>query len=52
VPAYVVAHDAVLVEIAETRPSSETALAAIKGMGPAKVERYGAEILAIVARSR
>jgi DNA helicase-2/ATP-dependent DNA helicase PcrA len=51
VPAYVIAHDAVLVSIAESRPGSETALEAVKGMGPAKVERYGKDILAIVARS-
>ena len=51
VPAYVVAHDALLVAIAEARPSSETALEAVKGMGPTKVERYGKDILAIVAAS-
>jgi DNA helicase-2/ATP-dependent DNA helicase PcrA len=50
VPAYVVAHDALLVEIAAARPRSATALQSIKGMGPAKVERYGDDILALIAR--
>jgi DNA helicase-2/ATP-dependent DNA helicase PcrA len=49
-PAYVVAHDATLAEIAAARPRSPTALQGVKGMGPAKVDRYGAEILAIVGR--
>ena len=49
VPAYVVAHDAMLLAIAEARPSSIAALRRIKGMGPQKLERYGPDILAIVA---
>jgi DNA helicase-2/ATP-dependent DNA helicase PcrA len=51
VPAYVVAWDTMLVAIAEARPGSATALARVKGMGPAKLERYGDEILTIVARA-
>jgi DNA helicase-2/ATP-dependent DNA helicase PcrA len=51
VPAYVVAHDSMLLAIAEARPASATALARVKGMGPMKLERYGDQILAIVARS-
>ena len=50
VPAYVVAHDALLVEIVEQRPGSAAALRRVKGMGPAKLDRYGDEILAILAR--
>ncbi|NJD27921.1 MAG: ATP-dependent DNA helicase UvrD2, partial [Chloroflexi bacterium] len=49
-PAYIVAHDALLRAIAEARPASATALERVKGMGPAKVERYGEEILSIVGR--
>jgi DNA helicase-2/ATP-dependent DNA helicase PcrA len=49
VPAYVVAHDAMLFAIAEVRPQSLTALARVKGMGPAKLERYGEDILRIVS---
>jgi DNA helicase-2/ATP-dependent DNA helicase PcrA len=52
VPAYVVAHDSLLVAIAEARPGSATALARVSGIGPAKLERYGDEILALVARSK
>jgi DNA helicase-2/ATP-dependent DNA helicase PcrA len=49
VPAYVVAHDAMLAAIAELRPGSLAALRRIKGMGPVKLERYGPEILEVVA---
>jgi DNA helicase-2/ATP-dependent DNA helicase PcrA len=48
VPAYVVAHDTTLAAIAEARPGSAAALRRVRGMGPAKLERYGAEILAVV----
>ncbi len=50
VPAYVIAHDATLAAIAEARPRSIPALRRVRGMGPAKLERYGDEILASVAR--
>jgi DNA helicase-2/ATP-dependent DNA helicase PcrA len=49
VPAYVVFHDATLAEIAEERPASRAALAAISGVGPTKLERYADEVLALVA---
>jgi ATP-dependent DNA helicase RecQ len=48
-PAYVVFHDATLAAIAATRPASEAELRAVPGIGPAKLERYGAEVLAAVA---
>jgi DNA helicase-2/ATP-dependent DNA helicase PcrA len=48
VPAYVVATDATLTAIAERRPSTEGDLLAVPGIGPAKVSKYGVEILAIV----
>ena len=48
VPPYVIFHDAVLHQIAETRPSSLGELAQIAGVGPAKLERYGADVLALV----
>jgi superfamily II DNA helicase RecQ len=48
VPAYVVAHDATLAAIAEARPRSAAALRRVHGMGPARLERYGDEILAVV----
>jgi DNA helicase-2/ATP-dependent DNA helicase PcrA len=48
-PAYVIAHDATLAAIAEQKPRSAAALRRVKGMGPTKVERYGEEILAVIA---
>jgi len=49
VPAYLIAHTSVLEAIAASRPMDDQALAAIRGLGPAKIEHYGAEIVAIVA---
>jgi len=46
VPPYVVFHDTVLRAIADVRPSSLGELAQISGVGPAKLERYGDEVLA------
>ncbi len=46
VPAYGVCQDVTLRAIAATRPSSSEAMLAITGMGPARVEHYGVEILA------
>jgi DNA helicase-2/ATP-dependent DNA helicase PcrA len=49
VPAYVVFHDSVLQAIAAARPATIGELAQISGVGPAKLERYGKELLALVA---
>ena len=49
VPAYVILTDASLVALAEQRPGDEEGLLAISGIGPDKVRRYGAELLALVA---
>jgi DNA helicase-2/ATP-dependent DNA helicase PcrA len=49
VPAYVVFHDATLAAIAERRPSDWADLAGIPGIGPAKLDRYGDEVLAVLA---
>jgi DNA helicase-2/ATP-dependent DNA helicase PcrA len=51
VPAFVVAHDTTLAAIADIRPRTLPALRRVRGMGPAKLERYGVEILAIVEGS-
>jgi len=48
VPAYVVLHDRTMEEIAAIKPASEADLAVISGIGPAKLENYGEEILAVV----
>ncbi|NLV57037.1 MAG: ATP-dependent DNA helicase UvrD2 [Acidimicrobiales bacterium] len=48
VPAYVVASDATLRAIAERAPADRGTLARVPGIGPAKLDRYGDEILALV----
>jgi DNA helicase-2/ATP-dependent DNA helicase PcrA len=48
VPPYVVFHDAVLHAIAERQPASLGELAQIAGVGPAKLDRYGADVLGIL----
>lgn len=48
VPAYVIFHDATLVAMAMARPATLNALGEIPGMGRTKVERYGANVLAVV----
>jgi len=50
VPAYVVFTDATLVAIAESVPASPAELGRISGIGPAKLDRYGSEVLEICAR--
>jgi ATP-dependent DNA helicase RecQ len=48
VPTYVVAELALLRRIAAARPQTEDELRAIRGMGPKRLARYGAAILALV----
>ena len=48
VPAYVVFPDRTLAEIAVRRPKSQHAMADIRGVGPAKLERYAARFLEVV----
>jgi DNA helicase-2/ATP-dependent DNA helicase PcrA len=45
----VVFTDATLIAICETQPGSKEELAGIPGIGPAKLERFGDEVLAIVS---
>jgi len=49
VPAYVVFHNSTLAEIAERRPQTIAELASVPGVGPAKLERYGRELLDALA---
>jgi ATP-dependent DNA helicase RecQ len=49
VPAYVIFHDRTLAAIADARPRDWADLAAISGVGPAKLDRYAEEIIALVA---
>jgi DNA helicase-2/ATP-dependent DNA helicase PcrA len=49
VPPYVVFHDSVLHQIAASYPQSLGELSQIAGVGPAKLDRYGDELLALLA---
>jgi DNA helicase-2/ATP-dependent DNA helicase PcrA len=49
VPAYVVFNDRTLAELVARTPRTLAELAAVPGIGPAKLERYGAELLAQLA---
>ena len=49
VPPYVIFHDTTLAAIARRRPATVDALAKISGVGQAKLERYGADVLRVVA---
>jgi DNA helicase II / ATP-dependent DNA helicase PcrA len=48
VPAYVVFHNSTLAEIAGRRPQSLSELAAVPGVGPTKLERFGGDVLAVL----
>jgi superfamily II DNA helicase RecQ len=49
VPAYLVLHDRTLLALAEARPQNPNELLVIDGIGPAKVERFGEELLRLCA---
>lgn len=49
VPAYVVFHDRTLAELANRRPRTRAGLGAVPGVGPAKMDRYGGELLEVLA---
>ncbi len=48
VPAFVVFHDSTLAAIASRRPRTLSDLLKVSGVGPAKLERYGQEVLAVL----
>lgn len=48
-PAYIVASDQALRALARERPRNTEELLEVHGFGPAKVERYGADFLAVIA---
>jgi len=52
VPPYVIFHDKTLVEIARSKPRDLDGLAGISGIGARKLERYGRELLAVLASNR
>jgi DNA helicase-2/ATP-dependent DNA helicase PcrA len=45
-PAYVIFHNSTLAEIVRRAPRTRDELAAVPGVGPAKLERYGDDVLA------
>nr|WP_246432829.1 DNA helicase RecQ [Rhodopseudomonas rhenobacensis] len=49
VPPYVIFHDKTLIEMAAARPGSRSQLAKVPGVGEAKLDRYGAAFLAVIA---
>lgn len=49
VPAYVIFPDRALREIARARPRSLATLAAVHGVGPARLDRYGRAVLEVLA---
>ena len=48
VPAYVIFPDRTLAEMAVRRPTTTGALAQVRGVGPAKLEKYGERFLAVI----
>ena len=48
IPAYCILHDRALLEIAQKLPKTSAGLQEIHGMGPAKITKYGEDILQIV----
>ena len=48
IPAYVVFHDATLRALAQHRPQTADQLGAISGVGAAKLEQYGADLLELL----
>ncbi len=49
VPPYVIFHDKTLIELAAARPGSRSQMAKVPGVGEAKLDRYGAAFLAVIA---
>jgi len=50
VPAFLIAHDRTLDDLARRRPRDRIALRACHGIGPSKLARYGDELLALLDR--
>lgn len=51
VPPYIVFSDRTLAELAVRRPRSLTALQSVRGVGPMKLERYGARFLDAISKA-
>jgi ATP-dependent DNA helicase RecQ len=48
VPAFVIFHDTTLEELAALKPSDRVRLRAVRGVGPAKIEQYGDDLLQVL----
>jgi ATP-dependent DNA helicase RecQ len=46
---FLIFHDSALIEMARRRPQTSKDMQAIQGIGPSKIERYGAVFLAVIA---
>ncbi|HSX36728.1 MAG TPA: HRDC domain-containing protein [Patescibacteria group bacterium] len=46
---FMIAHDSALIELATRKPVTTQKLLATKGFGPSKVEKYGADLLKLIA---
>jgi len=51
VPAFVVFNDRTLAALAAQRPATPRALLAVSGVGPAKVKRYGEDLIRVIAQT-
>jgi DNA helicase-2/ATP-dependent DNA helicase PcrA len=50
VPPYVIFHDSTLREICDREPKTLAELSRISGIGPAKLDRYGSDVLAVLGQ--
>jgi superfamily II DNA helicase RecQ len=48
VPAYMVFSDRTLKELVAAQPDSREALMRVKGVGPAKIEKFGPDVLRLL----
>jgi superfamily II DNA helicase RecQ len=48
IPVYIIANNAQLIEIIQSKPKSKEALKQIKGFGKKKIETYGDDVLKII----
>ncbi|MDI6730021.1 MAG: HRDC domain-containing protein [Candidatus Altarchaeum sp.] len=48
IPAYCIFHDATLIEISNSLPSSKSDLIKIRGFGKKRIDKYGNDVLKIV----
>jgi ATP-dependent DNA helicase RecQ len=51
IPAYIVAHDRTLVDMARKKPRTPEAMLCVHGMGPSRVEQYGERFLDVIVAS-